>query len=76
MLISELHNWDVSIKDKEKIEYVLRSRKNVKPVFLSPGYLIDCQDSLKYTILCLSRYRIPEPVRQAHMLVTRLRNDS
>jgi deoxyribonuclease V len=51
---------------EEKIGLVLRSRSNVKPLFISQGHKI-CLDDCKNIILdCLEKYRIPEPLRLAH----------
>jgi deoxyribonuclease V len=52
---------------------VLRTRKGVKPLFISPGNKINLKDSLKMVLGCSIRYRMPEPTRQAHLLVNRQR---
>jgi deoxyribonuclease V len=48
---------------------VLRTRKNVKPVFISPGHKIDLNTSIDLVLKCCRGYRQPEPIRQAHNLV-------
>ena len=48
---------------------VLRTRKNVKPVFVSPGHKIDLNTSIDLVLKTCRGYRLPEPVRQAHKLV-------
>lgn len=50
---------------KERIGTVLRSRDNVKPLFISPGHRVDIETSVALTMRCLTRYRLPEPTRLA-----------
>lgn len=57
----------------EIIGAVLRTRKNVHPVFVSVGHKVTLDDAINYVMKCVSGYRIPEPTRQAHLLVNALR---
>ncbi len=50
----------------EKVGYALRSKRNTKPIFISPGNNITCEAALKVSIKCLKRHKIPEPTRLAH----------
>lgn len=52
----------------EKIGTVLRSRDNVKPIFISPGHRIVHESAVALVLRCLTRYRLPEPVRLADKL--------
>ncbi|MEN6309853.1 MAG: deoxyribonuclease V [Anaerohalosphaeraceae bacterium] len=62
------------LKDKGGIiGSVLCSRDRVKPLFISPGHKITLAQSIKVVLSCCTRYRLPEPARLAHQLVTRLR---
>lgn len=57
------------LKDKgETIGAVVRTRSNVKPVFVSIGHRIGLQDSINYVLRCCKRYRLPETTRQADKL--------
>ncbi|NDJ60436.1 MAG: deoxyribonuclease V [Chloroflexi bacterium] len=57
----------VDLVDKhEVIGQVVRTRTNVKPVYISPGHLIDLPSAVDFTMHCLTRYRLPEPIRAAH----------
>ncbi|ABR31407.1 endonuclease V [Thermosipho melanesiensis] len=50
----------------QKIGIVLRSRENVKPIFISPGNLITLDESLELTKQFITKYKLPEPTRLAH----------
>ncbi|MBK8021481.1 MAG: endonuclease V [Chloroflexi bacterium] len=53
--------------DREEIlGAVLRTRTNVKPVYISVGHRADLATSLELTLRCTTRYRLPEPIRAAH----------
>jgi len=57
------------IKHKgEIIGTLLRTRDNVKPVFVSVGHKIDLETAVKVVIDCGTGYRLPEPTRQADHL--------
>jgi deoxyribonuclease V len=49
---------------------VLRTRTGIKPVFVSIGHRTNLRQSVELIISCCRKYRIPEPLRLAHQLVT------
>ena len=49
-----------------EIGAVLRTRTDVKPVYVSPGHLIDVPHAVEFTLACCTRYRLPETIRWAH----------
>jgi deoxyribonuclease V len=51
---------------QRQIGVVLRSKENMKPLFISPGHLIDVPAALEFVLRCLAGYRLPEPTRWAH----------
>jgi deoxyribonuclease V len=57
----------------EVIGYAFRSKKNVKPVFISPGHKMSLDEALAIAKASIRGYRLPEPTRQAHLLVNRFR---
>ncbi len=62
------------LKDKdETIGAVVRTRINVKPVFVSVGNKCLLKDAIEITLACTTRYRLPEPTRLAHQVVSKLR---
>lgn len=64
---TELHDKD------ELIGAVLRTKKNVKPVFVSIGNGMNLFQAIAITMACSIGYRIPEPIRAAHNLVNKLK---
>ncbi|ADY73725.1 Endonuclease V [Desulfurobacterium thermolithotrophum DSM 11699] len=60
-------------KTKEILGYVLRTKNNVKPIYISPGNLITLTDTLSFMQTLKGKYRIPEPTRLAHNYLQTLR---
>lgn len=62
------------LKDKtETIGAVVRTRTNVKPVFVSVGNKCLLEDAIEITVASATKYRLPEPTRLAHQTVSKLR---
>ena len=51
----------------------VRTKKNVKPIFVSPGHRITLEESIKLLLSCVRGYRLPEPTRVAHNTVNEFR---
>lgn len=49
----------------------LRTRTGIKPVFVSIGHKIALETAVDICLACAPTYRIPEPLRQAHILSRR-----
>jgi len=49
----------------ETVGAVVRTRTNVKPLFISIGHRIDLPTSIQYVLACCTRYRLPETTRWA-----------
>ena len=55
-------------RPRERLGAVLRTREQVKPVFVSAGHRITLRTALALTLACATRYRLPEPTRLADKL--------
>ncbi len=66
-------DWSLLTHEGEAIGRVVRTKTKVKPVFVSPGHGMSLQRSAEVVLSCCRGYRLPEPVRQAHMAVNRYR---
>lgn len=57
------------------VGYALRTREGVKPVFVSPGHLMTPEDARDLVMACVTKFRLPEPLRYAHQLVNEYRRE-
>ena len=65
------------LTDKDElIGTVVRTRDKVKPVYVSVGHKVDLQTAVKTVLACTAGYRLPEPTRQAHKLVSSTMRES
>jgi deoxyribonuclease V len=62
------------VTDKgDTIGFALRSKNNVKPIFISPGNKMSLKDSMDIAMQCIGKHRLPEPTRKAHEFVNKFR---
>lgn len=57
----------------EQIGLVLRTKPNTKPLYVSVGHRADLATAAALVLACCTKYRIPEPTRQADIEVARLK---
>lgn len=56
--------------EREQIGVVLRTRTNVKPLYISPGHRVSIASAIDITLACTPKYRLPETTRHAHRLAS------
>jgi deoxyribonuclease V len=69
----QVGDWG-EIRDEKKPETVigaaLRTQANTKPIFVSPGHLIDLGHAIEFVLACCQAYRMPEPLRSASQIAS------
>ena len=62
------------VHQDEVVGWAIRTRSGVRPVYVSPGHRCNLPWAARKVLSCCRGVRLPEPVRQAHLEVTRLRH--
>jgi deoxyribonuclease V len=65
-------NFEWIRQEGKKVGAALRTRDGVNPLFVSPGHRLDLRTSIQIVLTCCRGFRIPEPLRLAHQLSTRI----
>jgi deoxyribonuclease V len=51
----------------ETIGVALRTKRGVKPIYISTGHMISLENAVYWVLKCCRGYRLPEPTRLAHL---------
>lgn len=63
----EAGNYTEVVDNGEIIGAALRTKRNVRPVYASVGHKIDLVMAVHQVLACCRGYRLPEPIRIAHL---------
>ena len=63
-------SWVPLRDDGETIGAVLRSRRGVRPLYISIGHRVTLETAIAYVLACTPRYRLPETTRLADKLAS------
>jgi deoxyribonuclease V len=66
-------DWEKVIYNGETVGTVVRTRDSIKPLYISPGNLISWEQAMEFILATTIKYRLPEPIRTAHMLANKAR---
>ena len=66
----EKGSWVPLLDQGEVIGAVLRTRKGVKPLYVSPGHRVCLETAIFWVMSCVTRYKLPETTRWAHRLAS------
>lgn len=56
------------IDGDEVVGMAVRTRENVRPVYVSVGHRVDLESAVRLVLACSGGYRLPEPTRRADRL--------
>jgi len=69
-------DWTWLHYEGSRVGAVVRTRSRVRPIYVSPGHRISIEGALQVVVRCLGQFRLPEPVRQAHLLVAQHKREA
>lgn len=64
----ERGEWSELVDHQDTIGAVLRTRTNVRPMYISVGHRINLASAIRWVLNCSKGYRLPEPTRLAHLV--------
>jgi len=62
--------WAPLVDAGEVIGAVLRTRRGVKPVYVSVGHRVSLETAVRWVMACVTKYRLPETTRWADRLAS------
>ncbi len=68
---AEKGSWSKLMDKDEQIGAVVRTRTNVKPLFISSGHRVGLETAIDLVLKCTTKYKLPETTRLADRLASR-----
>ena len=59
----------------ERVGAAVRTRDGVRPVYVSPGDGVGLKQAIRLALMATGKHRVPEPTRQADILVARFKRE-
>ncbi|MBS0629283.1 MAG: deoxyribonuclease V [Verrucomicrobia bacterium] len=75
ILVGEIEGNCLVWKD-ETIATVYQSKPKTNPLYISTGHRISLPSAINWVQLCMKKYRLPEPTRQAHIAANECRREN
>ena len=67
---AEKGDWTPLRDHDEIIGALVRTRRNVQPLYISVGHKISLETAVRFVLACTTRFRLPETTRWAHRLAS------
>jgi deoxyribonuclease V len=61
------------IYDGKMVGYAYKSKRNCKPILISPGHKVSLESSLRIVKNCIKNHKLPEPIYLAHSISNRIK---
>jgi deoxyribonuclease V len=71
---AENGRWIPIIYEGELVGGAVFTKPGVKPVYVSVGHKVSLETAIKIVLHCATKYRFPEPLREAHLLAEKTKN--
>ena len=65
--------WKPIIYDGKVVGAAVKPSVDAKPMYISPGHKVSLNRAVEIALMCFRGHRLPEPLRLAHNLASRLR---
>ncbi|MEA3485831.1 MAG: deoxyribonuclease V [Candidatus Aerophobetes bacterium] len=75
ILGEEKGSYSLLREGEEILGAAVRTKKGVNPIFVSPGNKIDLFTSVGIVLKCTGKYKLPEPAREAHLFVNKIKRE-
>jgi len=68
--------WKPIIDEGEVIGAAVFTRMGGKPIYVSIGHKVSLETAIRIVLRCAKKYRIPEPIRQAHIAAEKAKREN
>lgn len=72
--VKNVGEYSKIIYKNKTVGYAYKSKKDCKPIFISPGHKVNLTKSLEIVKECIRGFRIPEPIRLSHHFSNEINN--
>ncbi|MBS7634173.1 deoxyribonuclease V [Candidatus Bathyarchaeota archaeon] len=72
---SESGFWRPVIHDGKIVGGAVSTKLNARPIYVSVGHKVSLETAVKIVLECSRKHRIPEPIREAHMIAEKIKRE-
>lgn len=72
---AEYDVWKPIIHEGKIVGGAVFSKLDAKPVYVSIGHKVSLETAIKIVLECTRKYRVPEPIREAHIIAEKIKRE-